>query len=189
MVEVRPLCAFSDADFARIVTGYASTERYRVERQESAAEIFFRLHLETLPQPYLKQFTSDAAELECYRNYLHEGFSFGAYQEERLVGLLLASVQTWNRTLWVWEFHVEPAAQRQGLGRALLAAAAAKATVAGLRTLLCETQNTNLPGLRAYQRLGFQMDALDLSYYTNHDADDGEVAIFMKYHLEESHAR
>lgn len=188
LMEIRLLTAFSDAEFARLVVGYTSSERYRVERRQSAGEVCLCLHLETLPQPYTKRFESDPEEMARYRACLDEGFSYGAYLDGRLDGLLLAAPHWWNRTLWVWEFHIAPERQRQGLGRALLSAAAAKARSAGLRALVCETQNTNLPGIRAYQRLGFTLDAIDLSYYTNYDALDGEVAVFMKYHLEEDHA-
>jgi hypothetical protein len=31
--------------------------------------------------------------------------------------------------------------------------------------------------------MGFEIDALDLSYYTNQDVEEGEVAIFMKRKL------
>jgi ribosomal protein S18 acetylase RimI-like enzyme len=50
----------------------------------------------------------------------------------------------------------------------------------GLRIVSCETQNTNVPAIRFYQRMGFQIEALDLSLYTNHDFPEGEIAIWMK---------
>jgi ribosomal protein S18 acetylase RimI-like enzyme len=49
---------------------------------------------------------------------------------------------------------------------------------------LVETQNTNLPAIRFYRAVGFEIEAVDLSYYTNHDTLDGEVAIFMKRKVE-----
>ena len=52
----------------------------------------------------------------------------------------------------------------------------------GLRILVCETQNTNVPAIDFYRRVGFEVDSVDLSYYTNSDVE-GEVAIFMKRKL------
>jgi ribosomal protein S18 acetylase RimI-like enzyme len=53
-----------------------------------------------------------------------------------------------------------------------------------LRTcvMVCET-NTNVPAISFYRQVGFSMDGVDLSYYTNRDLTDGEVAIFMKRKL------
>jgi ribosomal protein S18 acetylase RimI-like enzyme len=43
-----------------------------------------------------------------------------------------------------------------------------------------------VPGIRAYRRLGFEIEGIDLSYYTNHDLSQGEVAIFMKHYIEKA---
>ena len=51
------------------------------------------------------------------------------------------------------------------------------------RVMVCETQNTNLPAIRFYRAAGFEIDSLDLSYYTNTDPEDFEVALFMKKKL------
>lgn len=46
-----------------------------------------------------------------------------------------------------------------------------------------ETQNTNVNAIRFYRRSGFEIEGIDLSYYTNDDVEGGEVAIFMKRKL------
>ena len=48
-------------------------------------------------------------------------------------------------------------AERRGVGRALLAAAAEEATALGCRRLWLITTNDNLPALRFYQRLGWDL--------------------------------
>ena len=53
----------------------------------------------------------------------------------------------------------------------------------GLRVMVCETQSTNVPAIDFYRAVGFEVGGLDLSYYTNDDLPDGEVAIFMKRKL------
>jgi ribosomal protein S18 acetylase RimI-like enzyme len=49
--------------------------------------------------------------------------------------------------------------------------------------MVCETQNTNVPAITFYRRVGYEIDGVDLSYYTNRDMTDFEVAIFMKRKL------
>jgi ribosomal protein S18 acetylase RimI-like enzyme len=56
----------------------------------------------------------------------------------------------------------------------------AKGRESGLRTLLCETQNTNVPAIRFYRKMGFALEGLDLSHYRNTDYPDGEIMISMK---------
>jgi ribosomal protein S18 acetylase RimI-like enzyme len=53
----------------------------------------------------------------------------------------------------------------------------------GFRALVCETQNYNVPAIQFYRKLGFEIDGIDLSYYTNDDMTGGEVALFMKRKL------
>jgi len=62
-------------------------------------------------------------------------------------------------------------------------AVAQKAKAAGLRAIVCETQNTNATAVNVYRRLGFAVEAVDISYYSNNDYPDGDVAVFMKWRL------
>ena len=73
---------------------------------------------------------------------------------------------------------------RQGIGRALMTQVVEKAIHDKFRIVYLETQNTNVKAIRFYRALGFSLDAIDLSFYTNHDVENGEVAFFMKKELE-----
>jgi ribosomal protein S18 acetylase RimI-like enzyme len=184
MTEIRPLTHLSEQDFHRLVNGYTSMARYIVQKTESSERTLLSLELHTLEQPYHKQWESSPAELERYNSYLREGFSLGAFDGARLVGLALTEPHWWNHSLWVWEFHIEENRRGAGVGRQLMDALAEQARSAGFRVLVCETQNTNVPAIMFYRKVGFEIEGVDLSYYTNHDALDGEVAIFMKRRLQ-----
>jgi len=108
----------------------------------------------------------------------------GAYDGDQIVGLALAEAQHRNRSLWVWQFEVLEAYRRKGVGRQLMDSLAEKARHAGLRIIVCETQNTNVPAINFYRKAGFSVEGIDISYYTNNDIDNFEVAIFMKKHSE-----
>ncbi|MBN1311389.1 MAG: GNAT family N-acetyltransferase [Anaerolineae bacterium] len=160
--------------------GYTSTHKYAVSKSEVEEQTVITLQLVELATPYTHVWEENDAEMERYQGYAAQGLSLGAYDEEKLVGLALTERRDWNRTLWIWEIGVEEAYRRQGIGRQLMDRLIDIAQSEGLRAISFETQNTNVPAIRFYRSMGCEIEAIDLSYYTNDDVMDGEVAIFMK---------
>jgi ribosomal protein S18 acetylase RimI-like enzyme len=181
MPKIEALHSIDMEILQRLIHGYTSHEKYRVSVEESQERVSFTLELVTLETPYHK--LSDLDPLDEYQAIVSEGFSLAAYEEGQIVGIALASPQEWNQSLWIHEFHILEAYQGKGIGRALMDAAIEKAREANLRIVYCETQNTNVPAIRFYRKLGFHMEALNLSLYTNEDYPDGEIALFMKRKL------
>jgi ribosomal protein S18 acetylase RimI-like enzyme len=62
----------------------------------------------------------------------------------------------------------------------LMEHAAVEARNAGLRVIVCETQNRNANAIQAYRALGFRLEGIDISYYSNEDYPDRGIAVFMK---------
>jgi ribosomal protein S18 acetylase RimI-like enzyme len=185
MTDVRPLTHFDRTAFAAVAGGYTTTEIYRVAWSESDALTTFNLTLEPLPQPEQFRFPLREEDVGRYTALAPNDYCFGAYEDEVLVGVALAEPQEWNRTLWVWEFHVAEAHHRQGIGRRLMAAVVERARASGWRALVLETQNTNVPAIRFYRNVGYTLEGIDVSYYTNEDMLPGRtVAVFMKLRLE-----
>lgn len=185
MIRLRPLLSTETALLTEVLHGYASAERYRVTLQESDAETTIKLALERLPEPYVKDFRGEVTpeDLENYTQIAAEGLSVLALENDHPVGIGLAGAQRWNGTLWIWEFHVRPEYQGQGIGRRMMDALAETGRAAGMRTMRVETQNTNVPAIRFYRKAGFGIESVDVSFYTNDDLNSGEVAIFMKRRL------
>jgi streptothricin acetyltransferase len=184
--DIRPLSAFDQERFLAIATGYTTTEMYRVMRLEDDRETNFALNLERLPGPERFNFPFDQKELDHYAKLVNDGFCWGAYDDEMLIGVALAEPYWWNKSLWVWEFHIDYFHQHKGIGRRLMTTMAQQALKAGLRAVVCETQNTNVAAIRFYRKVGFTIDGVDVSYYTNDDTLPGRtVAIFMKLKFDE----
>ncbi len=185
MIEILPLLSLDPQDIARVTGDYTCDHTYRVVYADSEAGTSFRLDLVPLSEPFVGRYDHfDAETLARYNQVLAEGYSFGAYDGGALVGILVASVQAWNASLWVWEFHVAAERRGQGIGRQLMERAAEKARAAGLRTMVCETQNRNAAAILAYRRLGFSLEGIDISYYTNEDYPERGIAVFMKRRLD-----
>ncbi|MBN1297469.1 GNAT family N-acetyltransferase [bacterium] len=184
-MKIRTLQDISRNDLVRLTAGYESNERYRVFREESDDIVVIRLERMHLETPYRKRFESDdAGEYDRYCRYISQGFSLGLFDGDRLEGLAIAEPVDWNRSLWIWEFHIASAHQGCGWGRKMMDILAERAQTRGMRTMVCETQNTNVPAIRFYRKTGFVIDGIDLTYYANDAAPDGEVAVFMKRSLQ-----
>ena len=182
-IQIAKLSQISREDLRRLVAGYTSQEKYLVRKTEDDRGVQITLELAPLDPPFIKRFGQDRELEGHYDQVLAQELSLGAYEGSRLVGLAIAEERQWNKTLWLWELHVEANCQGQGIGTKLVHGLVKLAGQRGCRVIACETQNTNVPAIRFYRKMGFQIDGLDLSYYTNSDATDYEVALFMKKKL------
>ena len=99
------------------------------------------------------------------------------------MGFILGEPHDWNRSICVPEFHVAETYRQMGIGRKLMECVAQNSNRAGFRAIVCETQNTNVTAIEVYHKLGFRIEAIDISFYSNHDYPDGEMALFMKRRL------
>ena len=134
----------------------------------------WRLTLERkpFPAPVTKQFT-DA----LLSPWLEEPQVFAARLEGRDLGYLELSHETWNNRMRISNLWVAEDRRRQGMGAALMARAEAEARWAGARALVLETQSCNHPAIRFYRRQGFGLIGLDLTAYSQTDAEKQEVRL------------
>lgn len=180
MIEIRPL--HSLLGLSNLITGYTSEQKYQITRTETSDQVIFSMQLIQLEQPYVKHFDNylDVETFRRYADFLRQGLSLGVYDRDELVGVGISEAQAWNNSMWVWEFHVAESHRGRGIGEQLMKGLVAKGQAANLRAIFCETQTTNVPAIRFYHKMGFTCDGLNLSFYTNEDWPDGEVAVFMK---------
>ncbi|TFH01669.1 MAG: GNAT family N-acetyltransferase [Candidatus Thorarchaeota archaeon] len=184
MIEIKPLTGFDSARFRELGAGYTSTAKYQVTKSENDKITTISLNLVEFQTPYVKKWESTSEQEMDYSRIVEKGLSLGVYDEDRLVGIAIAEKQEWNRTLWIWEFHIDIEYHERGLGRQLMNRLETVGKENGCRVMVCETQNTNVPAIRFYRSVGFEVGAVDLSYYTNSDVSDFEVAVFMKRFIE-----
>ncbi len=186
MIEIRTLERVEIADLERIAPSYTSAHVYDVAREDSDSRTAITLTLRALDTPITLPFRRTPDVVEYYQEVLAHGLSLGVYDSEagdRLIGAAIADAQAWNGTLLVWEFHLEQAYRGRGIGRRMMEALTQRAAAAGLRVISIETSTTNVPAIRFYRRVGFSIDSVDLSFYSNDDVDKGDVVVFMKRKL------
>jgi ribosomal protein S18 acetylase RimI-like enzyme len=92
-------------------------------------------------------------------------------------GFAVVQHEPWHERMILWFLYVDRGFRQRGLGRALLARVEDHARAAGASHVWLETSNVNVPGVRAYERLGYTLCGADALYYGSYMP--GESAIFM----------
>lgn len=183
-MEIRKLIEFTNEEKQLLGSfGYISKHKYAVRKKETSDSTTITMKLIDLDQPYVKQELNGEEDDEHSRKIVELGHSYGLYVDHKLAAAAIAEPQYWNNTLLIWQFQVASEHQGKSYGRQLMAQLVEAAKAGGFRALSLETQNTNVPAILFYKSCGFEIDGLNLSFYTNHDVEDGEVAIFMKKKL------
>lgn len=96
-------------------------------------------------------------------------------------GFATVGYEPWHARLILWFLYISPAWRRHGVGRALLAEAEAHGRKRGATHVWLETSNVNVPGVAAYNRLGYELCGADRFYYGRYMP--GETAIYLAKQL------
>jgi len=180
MIEIRPLTTLDLPTVREIITGHETQEKYCVHHTETDAEINFQLKLVSLPEKQFRAWHPEQEDIELYQKAIQKNTCLAAYNGEIMVGIAIAEPHWWNHTLWLWEFHVHPDHHRQGVGWLLMEEVIQLAKNLKLRVITSRIQPTNVAAIRFYRAMGFTMDSIDLSYYSNEDQQNDNIAVFLK---------
>lgn len=90
-------------------------------------------------------------------------------------GVATAQFEGWNGRLILWHLYVSPAWRRRGVGRALLTEVEAHGRSVGASHVWLETSNVNVPGIAAYERLGYALCGADRLLYGDYMPGEGGV--------------
>lgn len=100
-----------------------------------------------------------------------------AEDEGTVRGFAAVDYEPWHCRLNLWFLYIEPAYRRRGVGRALLAHVEGHGRELGASHVWLETSNVNVPGVRAYNRLGYHLCGADAYYYGPYMP--GETALYL----------
>lgn len=126
-----------------------------------------------LPQPITKRYSID----EVFASWASWQRGWVAEVDGVIRGFATVEYVPWHQRLVLWFLYIEPAARRRGVGRALLAEVEQHGRQAGASQVWLETSNVNVPGVRAYERLGYALCGVDSLYYGAYMP--GESAIYL----------
>jgi ribosomal protein S18 acetylase RimI-like enzyme len=125
-----------------------------------------------LPAPLVKGYSTRevlAPWASWQRGWVAEG--------GELRGFACVEHEPWHQRLTLWFLYIAPSHRRAGVGRALLAQAEAFGREVAASHVWLETSNVNVPGVRAYERLGYALCGADTRYYGTYMP--GETALYL----------
>ncbi len=179
MIEINKLTEFNSKQllsFGHI--GYKSNAVYKLEQNSSDNEIVFVFKYIKLECPYIKTYLTNDTVIATYTRIISEGNSFGAYDKQRLVGVVIAEKREWNNSLWIELILVAERERGKGIGASLLKKLIQNASNKNIRVISLETQNTNVPAINFYRKNGFEISGLNINLYKDLESKD-EIAIYM----------
>lgn len=181
-MEIKKLTNFASDQLGEF--GYTTKYKYEVRRHQQDDNISIVLELVQLENDYIKTYQSEQDDIDRYEELLPLGYSYGAYENDELIGVIIGEPQMWNNTVLIWELHVSNEHRRRNIGTALMNQVVEMAKANGFRAIRLETQNYNVPAIKFYKQCGFMIEGIDLSFYTNTDVENGEVALFLTKKLD-----
>lgn len=165
-----------------------TTDRHGVEAVDTAFEtgtVFdlaagtrtIELVERTLAAPLIKRYSIG----EVFAPWAHWDEGWVAEEAGTIRGFATVAYEAWHQRLVLWFLYIAPDARRRGAGRALLERVEAHGRTVGATHVWLETSNVNVPGVRAYNRLGYTLCGADTLYYGSYMP--GETAIYLAKRL------
>jgi len=164
-------------------SGYVTGTVLRLIRSSQGRNERWTLAEVPLATPLQRRYDRGTAD-EWLASYLDEGSAermvfLIAERSHELLGLLAARTVEWNRSLWLLDIRVRREVRRSGVGSELMSELKRYARGLPVRGVLVETQTSNVPAIRFYQKHGFIICGFNDHLYGNDDLENQEVAVYL----------
>lgn len=183
MINVLPITAITEEEIKDLGhNGYQSGYVYKIVQQPDKDTCSFMFEVTPLDTTFHKTWTASAEDIAEYNQLLPQGHSYGAFEDGKLVGFIIAEARSWNNTMYVAVLSVSSDERKKGIGSLLLDKLIAHTARLNYRLLELETQNTNVPAVSFYLKRGFNITGVNLKLY-DPAVNPGEMAFYMTYEL------
>ncbi len=160
-------------DYTSVSIAFEVTAVFDVADGSNGADDFV-LTERSLDEPYVKDYDALESPGQWSKRFdISNWGAFGARVSGRRIGGAIVAFNTPELKILerredraiLWDLRVSPEARGLGVGTALFKAAELWSSSRGCRTLAVETQNTNVPANRFYERQGCRLAAVRRAAY------------------------
>lgn len=164
------------------LNGFRTKKILKVDKNEAAPYFNCSVSEVILDNVFIKEWSLDESTFKYYNDIISQGMSYGAYEEGALVGYILMSEVSWNKSLSIDYLMVSDAYKGKGIGKRLIGKAK-KLGQDNYRVLVLEVQNENYGAILFYKKQGFTIEGVEFSRYAEKE-NEQNVAFMMKYQLD-----
>jgi len=161
--------------------GYKTNKIYKVDNCRNKGNYNLSITESDLENEIIKEWPLDEKTLNYYSEIISQGLSYGAYKSNELIGYILMSEMSWNKSLCIDYIMVSDSLKGTGTGRELINKAIETAK-GKYRVLSLEVQNENYGAIQFYMKMGFSIEGIEFSKYPEKE-NEKSVAFIMKYKL------
>ena len=171
MIGLRDAQLPADADaILQIDTSFSTNAIYIVDRSSTG----ITLREIELALPLTKRFPLDELKNENRK----WDFAQVAIDDGHVCGFAAADYQEWNRRLILSHLYVDREYRNRGIARSLVDRVGEYGLRRGALHLWVETSNLNVPGIRAYRRMRFELCGADTTLYLGTPAANEQALFF-----------
>ncbi|MFP3592677.1 GNAT family N-acetyltransferase [Chryseobacterium sp. SIMBA_038] len=137
----------------------------------------FEFNIREKNQHYKKIWETNSEDIDELNKIIEQGHSFGAFENDELIGWIICEFREWNNSLFIENMLVSEKFRGQSIGKLFIKSINREARELQCRIVELETQNTNYSAIKFYQKAGFHFTGINTKLYN----DSSETALFMSF--------
>ena len=158
---------------------YTSKEYYDVNMQRTDDGFQISIQKKKFTKPFIHSLEDCEYQDKLYEDWWEDAEAFGITEDNKLLAAIEICPESWTNRLIITELFVDEKLRGQGYGKKLLDLAKKITVEKNYRTLILETQSSNINAVDFYLHAGFTLIGFDSCCYTNTDLERKEVRLNM----------
>ena len=158
---------------------YTSKEYYDVNMQRTDDGFQISIQKKKFTKPFIHSLEDCEYQDKLYEDWWEDAEAFGIIEDNKLLAAIEICPESWTNRLIITELFVDEKLRGQGYGKKLLNIAKKITVEKNYRTLILETQSSNINAVDFYLHEGFTLIGFDSCCYTNTDLERKEIRLNM----------
>ena len=158
---------------------YTSKEYYDVNMQRTDDGFQISIQKKKFTKPFIHSLEDCEYQDKLYEDWWEDAEAFGIIEDNKLLAAIEICPESWTNRLIITELFVDEKLRGQGYGKKLLDIAKKITVEKNYRTLILETQSSNINAVDFYLHEGFTLIGFDSCCYTNTDLERKEIRLNM----------
>lgn len=158
---------------------YTSKEYYDVNMQRTDDGFQISIQKKKFTKPFIHSLEDCEYQDKLYEDWWEDAEAFGIIEDNKLLAAIEICPESWTNRLIITELFVDEKLRGQGYGKKLLDIAKKITVEKNYRTLILETQSSNINAVDFYLHAGFTLIGFDSCCYTNTDLERKEIRLNM----------